>query len=274
MSTTLGFDPFQTWFDRWELALDGEPFTSVISHLAPVRYHSAAAMLKVTQAPEEIAGGALMEWWGGVGAAKVLAREGEGLLMERATGPGSLAVMARDGRDDEACQIMCAVGAGLHRARTTTAPDTLVPLQRWFQALWPTAKAQGGLFARSAEAARRLLDDPRELSVLHGDLHHGNVLDFADRGWLAIDPKGLFGDRGYDHANMLCNPDVETALEPGRFERRLAVVSQAAGIDQVRLASWVLAYAGLSASWTLMDNRFGKVSDTLNIVEKAAAFVG
>lgn len=32
--------------------------------------------------------------------------------------------------------------------------------------------------------------------TLHGDLHHGNVLDFGASGWLAIDPKGLKGERG------------------------------------------------------------------------------
>jgi aminoglycoside/hydroxyurea antibiotic resistance kinase len=42
--------------------------------------------------------------------------------------------------------------------------------------------------------------------VLHGDLHHGNVLDFGLRGWLAIDPKGLLGERGFDFANIFTNP--------------------------------------------------------------------
>jgi len=30
---------------------------------------------------------------------------------------------------------------------------------------------------------------PREVGVLYGDLHHGNVLNFDAHGWLAIDPK-------------------------------------------------------------------------------------
>jgi Aminoglycoside/hydroxyurea antibiotic resistance kinase len=36
----------------------------------------------------------------------------------------------------------------------------------------------------------------RDVAVLHGDMHHENVLKFSSRGWPAIDPKGLVGERG------------------------------------------------------------------------------
>ena len=60
-------------------------------------------------------------------------------------------------------------------------------------------------------------------AVLHGDVHHGNALDFNGR-WRAIDPKGLFGARTFDHANIFCNPDTESALS--NFHRRLAIVNE------------------------------------------------
>jgi streptomycin 6-kinase len=65
-----------------------------------------------------------------------------------------------------------------------------------------------------------------------------------------IDPKGLIGDRGYDFANLFCNPWPEAA-EPGRLRQRLAIVAEAAGIAPTRLLQWILAYVGLSAAWTL-----------------------
>ena len=79
----------------------------------------------------------------------------------------------------------------------------------------------GGILARCAEAARALLSEPREVGVLHGDLHHDNVLDFGVRGWLAIDPKRLVGERGFDFANIFTNPDARrsdpsVANETGR----------------------------------------------------------
>jgi len=244
-------DTLTPWLARWGLVLDGEPFDSLGGRLAPVIHGGRPAMLKVSHAPEEVRGGQLMNWWGGEGAAHVLAIEGDALLLERASGMGDLAHMARTGRDDEATRILCAVAGRLHAPRDQAPPGTLVPLKIWFRELWPMAEARGGDFARSVEIARSLLADPREEVVLHGDLHHGNALDFGPRGWLAIDPKGLFGERGFDFANMACNPDVETATAPGRLERQVALAARASGLDPIRQMRWVAAYLGLSASWTL-----------------------
>lgn len=241
------------WIAHWGLEPDGEAFASLAGRLRPVVWRGLRAMLKVSTAPEEIAGGALMSWWGGDGAAQVFAREDDALLLERARSPDALAVMARTGDDDAACRILCAAGARLHAARPTPPPAGLIPLDQRFRALWPVAEARSGAFQRSAETARDLLADPPAPCVLHGDLHHGNVLDFGERGWLAIDPKGLFGDPGYDYANIFCNPDIETALAPGALARRLDCVSQASGIAPGRLLQWVVAYCGLSAAWTLSD---------------------
>jgi streptomycin 6-kinase len=89
--------------------------------------------------------------------------------------------------------------------------------------------------------------------VLHGDIHHGNVLDGGERGWLAIDPKGLFGERTFDFVNILRNPDAATALAAGRFDRQVEVLAAAASVERQRLLDWTLAFAGLSAAWHLAD---------------------
>jgi streptomycin 6-kinase len=94
--------------------------------------------------------------------------------------------------------------------------------------------------------------------VLHGDIHHGNILDFGARGWLAIDPKRLLGERAFEYANLFCNPDTDNptrpvATLPDRFTRRVAIVTSAAGLERRRLLQWILAWAGLSAAWFLGD---------------------
>lgn len=241
------------WIARWGLEPDGEAFASLAGRLRPVRWNGEAAMLKVSAAPEEIVGGALMSWWRGEGAARVFAREDDALLLERARAPDALARMARSGEDDAACRILCEAGARLHAPRSAPPPPGLIPLDQRFRALWPVAEARGGAFRRSAETARALLADPANPCVLHGDLHHGNVLDFGARGWLAIDPKGLWGDPGYDYANIFCNPDIETALAPGALERRLSCVARTSGLAPRLLLRWLVAYCGLSAAWTLSD---------------------
>jgi streptomycin 6-kinase len=237
---------------RWSLVPDGVPMITPGSGLLPVRRDGVRAMLKVAVAEEERRGAHLMVWWRGDGAARVLAHADDALLMEWVPG-GSLAELARAGADDEASRIACAVAARLH-ARRDPPPRAVVPLARWFEALGPAAARHGGLLAHAHATARELLATPRDVVVLHGDLHHGNVLDGGPaRGWLAIDPKGLYGERGFDFANLFCNPDHAIATAPGRLARQATTVAAAAGIERGRLVRWILAYAGLSAAWSLEE---------------------
>jgi streptomycin 6-kinase len=98
-----------------------------------------------------------------------------------------------------------------------------------------------------------LLATQQDILVLHGDMHHGNVLNFGPRRWLAIDPKGLIGERYFDYANIFCNPDDATASRPGRLARQAGVVAEAAHLERSRLLAWVVAWAGLSAAFSLDD---------------------
>jgi streptomycin 6-kinase len=267
----------QPWLERWGLTPDGEAFTTEYtgSWLQPVRRGAIPAMLKISSAPEEIAGGALMEWWGGQGAARVLEREGEALLLERAIGSRSLIEMSKAGDDDAATAIICDAVAVLHAPRQPEPPATLVPLDVWFRALAPAAAAHGGVLAKAEAVARNLLSEPRDVVALHGDVHHANILDFGSRGWLAIDPKGVLGERGYDYANPFYNPDTATALQPGRLQRYLTQVAERAAMEPQRLLMWILAYSGLSAAWILEDGQDWESEDfDLSIAELAAAELG
>jgi streptomycin 6-kinase len=242
----------RAWLARWDLVPDGEAISTPSSLLLPVRRHGAPAMLKIAREEEERRGGRLMAWWDGDGAARVLAYDDHALLLERATGSRRLAAMVAAGSDDEASRILCAVAGRLHAPRRGRPPE-LVPLSRWFEALAPAARSQGGLLAEADAAARDLLADPREPVVLHGDIHHGNVVDAGAHGWVAIDPKGLWGERTFDFVNILRNPDATTALAPGRFNRQVEVLTVAASLERRRLLEWTLAFTGLSAAWHLAD---------------------
>jgi streptomycin 6-kinase len=265
---------FENYLTRWSLVPDGNPIMTTTSRLLPVRRYGDPAMLKVSIGSEERRGGALMEWWEGEGAAHVLAKDDAAVLLERALGSSSLADMAREGRDDEACRILCAAAARLHASRPKPIPE-LIPLADWFRELEPAAARYGGILVRCAESARSLLSEPRECVVLHGDLHHDNVLDFGARGWLAIDPKGLVGERSFDFANIFTNPDLSdpshpVATEPGRFVSRLNVITEFAKLERQRLLRWILAWTGLSAAWFLGDgNPLAEID--LHIARLAAA---
>lgn len=264
---------FETYLRAWDLVPDGASITTRGSHLLPVRQHGAPAMLKIADNDDERAGGSVMQWWAGEGAARVLARDDVAVLLERAEGPASLARMARTGRDDEATGILCDVAARLHQPRSNP-PLGLITLPQWFRDLESAAAKYGGILVKSSEAASALLAEPHDVRVLHGDLHHNNVLDFGDRGWLAIDPKHLIGDRAFDYANIFTNPDLDhpqwpVAIIPERFHLRLKIVTDVAKIERTRMLRWILAWAGLSAAWYLDDGDPAEVD--LCVAELASA---
>lgn len=127
--------------------------------------------------------------------------------------------------------------------------------------------------SRCGAAAQLLLSAPRDIGVLHGDLHHANVLDFGTHGWLAIDPKGLIGERGFDYANLFCNPDLSDPMHPVAtlpdvFSSRLALVAASADLERGRLLLWILACAGLLAM-RMIDS--GATPDTSLAVTRLAA---
>ena len=261
------------YISAWELIPDGDPIVTPHAQLLPVLRHRETAMLKVASEAEEKRGGLLLEWWDGVGAARVLASDGDAILIERALGGRSLTQFAQNGRDGEATEILCDVVAALHAPRTKPPPADLIPLHEWFRELRPAA-ASGGLLAYAAETAEILLADQRDIRPLHGDIHHDNVLDFGERGWLAIDPKRLIGDRAFDYANIFCNPDMDhphppVATRQDCFLRRVEVVTRRSGLERRRLLQWIVAWTGLSAAWLIGDGLSAAVD--LRVGEMARA---
>ncbi len=235
-------------------------------------------MLKLPEVEDERRGYLPLEYWNGDGAARLLARSenGEAMLIERATGQRSLAAMARSGAagDDEATAILCDAITALQKPRGP-APSGLIPLKTWFKDLFPAAARHGRLIARAAEEATALLPAQQEIVPRHADLHHDNVLDFGERGWLAIDPKSVIGDRAFEYTILFCDPDLANpeppaAVAPGAFERRLEIVLAKSGLERQRLLRWIIASCGLSASWFLEDDD-PLAEINLTILGKAAA---
>lgn len=259
---------FADYLDRWDLTPDGEPIVTPTSRLLPVCAGRVRAMLKIAVLEEERLGNLVMNYWSGDGAAAVLARGQNAILMERAERSPSLADVARNRGDDEASRIICTVLAKLHAPKSRPPPG-LPPLTAWFEVLRCAGQEKGEILRVAATTASSLLASQQDTVVLHGDMHHGNVLNFGSRGWLAIDPKGLVGERYFDYANIFCNPDDETATRPGRLARQVRVVADAAGLQRNRLLAWILAWAGLSAAFLLDDER--PADSALRVAELAVA---
>jgi streptomycin 6-kinase len=238
---------------KWHLVADGSEIETPSSWLLPVRQSAIPAMLKVYKSgSDERHGTDYLRYVEGDGAVRVMAADEEALLMERAIGSRSLLDMAVNGGDANAGEILAGTVAKLHRPRAAALPPALVPLERHFASLFERASTHA-LLGRSAAIARALLDTPRDVIPLHGDLHHSNVLDGGGRGWLAVDPKGLIGERTYDVANLLGNPwpHGEIVHSTERVRRMAGLYANRLGMDGRRVLAFALAHASLAASWAL-----------------------
>lgn len=238
----------------------------------PLSYHWVAAAtaadgtpvvvkLGVPGAEHLAAEAAALEAFGGRGAVRLLAKDlGRGaLLLERAR-PGTQARDLVPARDDQAT---AALVAAMRRLHVPPPPGCRLPPLAGYAASFAdylrTHPADWPLPRAAVERASRLFDElcasaPSPV-LLHGDLHHDNLLRAEREPWLAIDPHGLVGDPGFDAGPLLYNPDPDDrdegvlALVPARIEQ----VADALGMPVDRVRAWGYTAAVLSEVWTVED---------------------
>lgn len=105
-------------------------------------------------------------------------------------------------------------------------------------------------------------------ALLHGDLHHDNILFDDQRGWLSIDPKGVIGDPLFNAARFLNNPrpDLIQMESPEKItERRLEILSSIFNSDRYQLAAWAFVDCILSACWLIESG-----GETINYLLRCA----
>lgn len=242
------------------------------SHVYTVTYAGETVVLKLLTdyGWEEQRGAAALRFYDGHGAVRLYAADQHAQLLEYASGDELITLVER-GDDEGATRIIADLLTQLHGVTQSEQTDGIFPLKDWFQSLFTRAAADGdSIFRRAAPLAARLLDAPRDVRVLHGDIHHRNIRH-SKRGWLAFDPKGLVGERTYDCANTLCNPfRGQPSYDPlVHNEQRLltnaATLAGILGIELQRMLAFTYAYACLSASWALDDREDARAQWGLNI---------
>lgn len=245
---------------RWSLELD-KPFENLSYHLVlPGRMPDGTEIVLKLGVPcrELLTEAAALNLFAGTGGAVSLldADAPRGiLLMERLT-PGTPLYELQG--DAEATYIAAALMLRLWR--TPPAEHSFPSLAVWFRAFERLReKFDGGrgflpveLIARAARAFAELNTASDAEMILHGDLHHGNILYSASDGWMAIDPKGICGDPGYEIGSFMLNElPARTSDSVAReiLSRRLSIFSDVLQIGRARLAGWAFCHAALSAVW-------------------------
>lgn len=205
---------------------------------------------------DELRGAHYLRWRDGVGAVRLLAEHDRMMLLEDA---GSLTLQAELDRigDAEATTIAAEATARLLSASDAPIPADLQPLRRRFKELFDIAREAKAKphYSEAAKMATDLLDTTRREAPLHGDLHHENLLS-GERGWLAIDPKGVLGDPAFDAANWFYNPldRDDLCLSEERIACMATTFAKTLDIDPRRVLDFAFAYGCLSAAWHAGDD--------------------
>lgn len=221
--------------------------------LAVQRHDGSAAVLKIsfTHPGNRYEAHALAAW-NGRGAVRLYERDDArfAMLLEQA----EWQTLDDLGDVDQAT----AVTGQLARRLAVPAPPDLPRLseraEEWERTLREDAEKPGqALSQRALGAALATIQDlarKQPDTMVHGDLHFGNVVRAEREAWLAVDPKGLAGDLASDAPRVLVR-GVDSLREADDLEaelrRRLAIFADAAEIDRERATRWLQVDAAMGA---------------------------
>ncbi|WP_036567097.1 aminoglycoside phosphotransferase family protein [Nocardia sp. BMG51109] len=264
------------YLTEWELRRDGPPLHGLASLVLPVvRADGTPAALKLQLLDEETESEpAGLRAWAGDGAVRLLdADPATGvMLLERLHPHHSLSSVTDD------VQALTLLTGLLARLVAHPAPHgirRLHDIARTMLAQTPEAAHllpddERGLILACAAAVADLVDEPGD-RLLHWDLHYDNVLAADREPWLAIDPKPLAGDPGFDLMPALDNrwDALVASGNVGRAVRyRFDLMTEMLGLDRRRAAGWTLGRALQNTLWDLEDGEPG-MSEQQRVVAEA-----
>ncbi|MEV0256170.1 aminoglycoside phosphotransferase family protein [Streptomyces sp. NPDC050732] len=254
--------------DRWDLTVDGEPMHGMAALVLPVvRADGTPAAVKFQLLDEETEGEPVaLRIWDGDGAVRLLDHDGDTgtMLLERLDSGRMLSTMT------DTRKAVLVLAELLARLTATPAPAgmrTLAGIAAEMVEELPgalksiTDPGERALVERCGGAVREVMGEAGD-RMLHWDLHFENVLASDREPWLAIDPKPLAGDPGFDLWPALDNKfDADDVL--WRFDAMTEVL----GLDRERARAWTLGRVLQNALWEVQDGR-PPVADDMEIARR------
>jgi len=184
-----------------------------------------------------------------------------GALLLEAIKPGEPIYNIKD--DGEATHITSKLIQKIHQSKSYR--NDFLTTDTWFERAFQRMQTQRILWTKNIsitylDRVKGILDDLKKSTsskaLLHGDLHHWNILSATREPWLAIDPKGVIGDKVYECGAWLRNPWYSIQQAPNRKDlilNRARQFSDELGFDYHRILAWGYVQAFLSAWWSFED---------------------
>jgi streptomycin 6-kinase len=236
----------------------GGPFELSYNYVAPVmRADGSEAVLKLSPHGVDFRHEVTAtRHFAGKGMVRLLeADEARGVALLERLRPGTMLVEL----DDDEKQTEIAADLMRELRRVAPANSGLPTTTDWFVAFAKHREEYGGagplprrIFERGEATYQELLQSAPAPILLHGDLHHYNILSAQRAPWLAIDPHGLTGEPAFETGAYFGNPaGLLDRPNPRRvIERRAEVFAEQLGYDRKRIVAWGFAYQTLSAVWS------------------------
>ncbi|MCD6056045.1 MAG: uncharacterized protein K0R12_1007 [Gammaproteobacteria bacterium] len=196
---------------------------------------------------------AALKAFAGVGAISLIAEERGMLILERAV-DGSLKTYFPK-REREAVEIACDLMKRLHQAGIPSVAffPLLEEQLNCLDQKWPIPLS----YLQKARLFRHaLLGSVRKTVLLHGDLHHDNIVRHG-KTWVAIDPKGVIGDPAYEAAAFIRNPLPALLILPNVKDvicDRVNQFSEIFTLPAKLILRWCFVQSVLSWIWNIEDN--------------------
>jgi streptomycin 6-kinase len=241
----------------WRLLIQGsfETETSVVSFVT--RDDQSLVLKVVKQENDEWRAGEVLNAFAANGVPQVFEHTGGAMLLERLQPGNPLADLSLAGGDEEATEILAGV---IERMSPREAPENIPTVEDWGKGFDRyVASGDERIPRQLIESSQRVfaeLSATQKLRrLLHGDLHHYNLLFDSQRGWLAIDPKGVIGEVEYEIGAIMRNPFERPDLFLARstIERRIEQLTARLNLNRERVVAWAFAQAVLSAIWQIED---------------------
>jgi streptomycin 6-kinase len=250
-------DRLQAKAAAWNVTLD-ETFETPTSVLGFGVRADRRVVLKITKrSGDESHSGKVLRAFSGDGAVRVYESETNAVLLQRLEPGEQLVSVVKRGGEDEATKILAEVIEKLAHHQAPEECSTVTDWGRGFDRYLQSGDQQvpRELIDEAHRLYRDLASSQRTTMLLHGDLQHYNVLFDKERGWVAIDPKGVVGELEYEIGAILRNPVEQPKLfaDIDVIKRRLETLTSRLRLDYSRALSWSFAQAVLSAIWDVED---------------------